>query len=124
MARPRAERCKRGHLLAETRRTRANGTAHDCGECLRITDSAKPRKPHVQSSLPRGRSGPPVQLRLPFEPLERLYLLEFQNLSRVFNGTSLRRWRTEGIPILTADELACRIGRHPSEVYGQAWFAA
>lgn len=121
--RQRSERCKRGHLLSETRRARAGRpTSTYCVACHAISNAAYRQKRDKPEPLHKG--GSHEQMRLPFAPLERLYLLEYDNLSRVFNGNSLKRWRTEGVPILTADELCCRIGRHPGEVYGQAWWAA
>lgn len=38
-------------------------------------------------------------------------------------GRSVSRWRHIGLDAYSADVLACRLGRHPSEILGYEWFA-
>lgn len=37
-------------------------------------------------------------------------------------GRKLRRWRSQGVDIYTADRLCCEMGYHPFEVFGDAWW--
>lgn len=35
---------------------------------------------------------------------------------------ALSRWRTDGIPLFSADALCCRVGMHPTEVWGMKFY--
>lgn len=85
-------------------------------------------------------SGPAPLARLPFGPLDRLLAGELvlnwragwtvgpflsaliAELAGV-NRASVARWRASGgIPEQAADRVACALGRHPSNVWGDAWW--
>lgn len=64
--------------------------------------------------------------RLPFENLHRETGLEnFTLLSERLGRSSrtLHRWKTNGIPLRDADEVAIRIGSHPDYIWPQHWHA-
>jgi hypothetical protein len=70
----------------------------------------------------------PVVPKLPVEPLLRQYPGE--TISAVEKQLELTKgriqvWsRTGGIPLDDADEVACRANFHPSEIWGDDWWAA
>lgn len=35
---------------------------------------------------------------------------------------TLRRWKETGVPLLKADRLACKLGMHPAEIWGEDWW--
>ena len=67
-----------------------------------------------------------VGVRLPVTPLLALWdpgtdlttIAEACGHSRA----AVRHWMENGVTATKADEIACRIGRHPSNVWGQAWW--
>ena len=66
------------------------------------------------------RDHPPADLRWPLAPLLAAAGAEHvTGLARMLNmsGTTMRRWRDEGIPDVCADECAVRIGAHPAEIW-------
>ena len=56
------------------------------------------------------------ELRLP-EPSQR----EVGRLLGV-DAHAPRRWAENGIPLWNADRLACKLGLHPTEIWGQAFY--
>ena len=56
------------------------------------------------------------ELRLP-EPSQRA-------VGRLFgtDAHAAKRWADNGIPIWQADRLACRLGLHPTEIWGHAFY--
>jgi hypothetical protein len=61
----------------------------------------------------------PVQRRMAFEPVHALCpsLSELAAITGV-SRRSLTRWVKEGaIPIWSADRIACRLGKHPTELW-------
>lgn len=66
-----------------------------------------------------------VELRLPFEPLERLLSGSCAGATARTLGVDLRqiyRWRRQGVTWALADELAVRVGLHPAVVWGRDWW--
>ncbi len=59
---------------------------------------------------------------LPLEPLEALLHSRGMVWNDVAGGTAVKEWRKNGIPALSADTVACRLGAHPFEVYGDLWW--
>lgn len=68
----------------------------------------------------------PAQPRLPLEDLLRLVNTFDAVASRVgVAKKTVYRWREEGgVPLNAADRAAVRLGFHPSDVWGQAWWEA
>ena len=58
----------------------------------------------------------------PFAPLEPL--LAGSNATKVLriSARTLTEYRRYGLNATQADRLACRLGRHPFEVWGPAWY--
>ena len=56
------------------------------------------------------------ELRLP-EPSQR-------EIGRLFgvDPHAARRWATNGIPLWAADRLACKMGLHPTEIWGNEFY--
>jgi hypothetical protein len=95
----------------------------------------------VERASRQRRNGPERTSRLPFEPLDRLLMAGADGnwraaftrkdlflstlvaeLAGVHRG-SVSRWRREGgMPEDVADRVACALGRHPSNVWGPAWW--
>jgi len=63
-----------------------------------------------------------AQQRFDFAPFEREMVRQGRPLHRWFSSTTVWRYRSEGIPEFTADEYACKIGKHPSEIWGAEWW--
>ena len=60
------------------------------------------------------------QPRFSLDSIERTNLSELSRRS----GYPLRtivRWKTGGIPLYSADTLACRLGMHPSSIWPTWW---
>ena len=77
------------------------------------TPNKKPRK--------RGSS-----VRLPVAPLILMWDAD-TDLGTIaeacgFSRASLRLWMKKGLSVHRADEVACHLGKHPSNVWGQAWW--
>lgn len=69
-------------------------------------------------------SGPARQPRFPLAPLMRMARVETHNeLGAIVRLDRKRivRYAGTGIPLLVADEMACRVGVHPSAVW-PTWF--
>lgn len=62
--------------------------------------------------------------RLDFDPLERVFAASGEPLWRFMGGSTIHRYRRMGIPLSRADEWACRLGMHPCELWGDAWWEA
>jgi len=64
--------------------------------------------------------------RLPMQPLLSLWEpgTELGQIAEAcgHSRAAVRHWIDNGITATRADEVACRIGRHPSNVWGQAWW--
>lgn len=64
--------------------------------------------------------------KLPMEPLLALWDpgTELSTIADAcgHSRAALRHWIENGVTATRADEVACRIGRHPSNVWGQAWW--
>jgi hypothetical protein len=62
--------------------------------------------------------------RIPFSPLEAWLLAGVA--VKAYDEALQRnvyRWRAQGIPLYTADEVCCEVlGVHPHQVYGDRWF--
>lgn len=70
-------------------------------------------------------------LRLPFDPLHQWVAIDQRDPScsvRLVARTcgirenTMFAWRKRGVPIMAADELACRMGVHPIEIWGDEFF--
>lgn len=63
------------------------------------------------------------QQRLPLEPLMAAARANHSELAEIVRRPrqSILRYATEGIPLLAADQMACRLGMHPSAVWPE-WF--
>lgn len=59
--------------------------------------------------------------RYAFGPLERVIVGLDLRLSDVMSGSTINRYRAEGVPEFRADELACKLGRHPGELWDEWW---
>lgn len=59
----------------------------------------------------------PFQPRLPFTPLEDYLARRRIPIVSLFVGITVRRWREEGVPFYTCDEIAVRLGRLPWEIW-------
>jgi hypothetical protein len=68
--------------------------------------------------------GVPQGGHLPLKDLETFCHVRDINLLTMVPGTTARRWREQGIPLLAADEIAHQLGRHPSEIWGLVWETA
>lgn len=121
MGRPPLRFCVNGHDTWECGRRPSD---YRCVSCHR--DSANRWKRNRRSEhlpLEAARAGlrarPPT---LPWEPLRSL--LEGRGLLGRVGPASKSEWSRWGIPPETADALSCRLlDRHPSEIYGDAWWA-
>ena len=124
---PRRELCKRGHVLAETRRARkSDPTSTYCNRC-RLDRNAEYRRRARAAARKNPGSRGSVQLRLPFTPFDEAYNRFHGVLMRRAGGLeslspnhqrAYYRARTAGcVPVETADELACALGRHVSEIW-------
>jgi hypothetical protein len=65
----------------------------------------------------------PRQPRLPLEPL----VVAHGSVTALADALGrprrqVSRWRSDGIPLFSADLVACALGRHPVEVWPE-WFA-
>jgi hypothetical protein len=65
---------------------------------------------------------PRPQPRLPLEPLVAAHG-SVSALARTLGRSraQVSKWRATGVPLLTADRVACALGRHPAEVWPQWW---
>lgn len=106
--------CNRGHDTWVVGRRET----HNCIACERDRNRAM-RKDPLPRSAGTGYRG--KQPRLPFEPFERVMFLNGLTLWDVTSSNNARRWREQGIPLFTADELAVRWGWHPSEIW-EEWY--
>jgi len=63
------------------------------------------------------------QPRVSLEPLVALCGGNVSELSRAVRvgRTQLAHWRRNGVPVDSADRLACSLGRHPAEVWPE-WY--
>ena len=64
--------------------------------------------------------------RLPLAPLERILAAGCASgAARALdvNPRQIYRWRRTGVSWAQADELAVRVGVHPSAVWGAAWWS-
>jgi hypothetical protein len=132
-----AERERRAEVRALERRAEREER-----ETMRqVERAARAEAPGLDRARQRRRYGPERTPRLPFEPLDRLLLAVADGnwraaflrpdlflstlvaeLAGVHRG-SVSRWRREGgIPEHAADRVACALGRHPSNVWGAAWW--
>lgn len=63
---------------------------------------------------------------LPAEPLFTMFNGELSDVAMADalrkSRTTIQQWRKQGIPIYQADEVACRIGLHPSHIWGEQWW--
>lgn len=68
---------------------------------------------------------PRPQPRLPLEPLVAAHG-SVSALARTLgrNRAQVSKWRATGVPLLSADRVACALGRHPAEVWPQWWSLA
>ena len=66
---------------------------------------------------------PARQPRVSLEPLLRRCGGNVSELSRAvkIERTQLAKWRRDGVPIDSADRLACAVGCHPAEVWPE-WY--
>ena len=78
----------------------------------------------------RGRRGPPVSVRLSMVTLTTLLRAidpEFNHATLALvlgvQRSEVARFVRTGVPERRADEFACRLGFHPCEVWGAAWWA-
>ena len=65
--------------------------------------------------------------KLPFGPLDVVLGEQSERATAALLGVAPRtvtRWRLDGLTWAQADELAVRIGLHPLEVWGTAWWDA
>jgi hypothetical protein len=91
-----------------------------------MTNLKANRKYTLTHSRYRDRANPwPRQLRdeprLSFEPLKMA--LDHRELLTGIDYTIRKRWAKGGVPISTVDHICCTLLlKHPSEVYGPAWF--
>jgi hypothetical protein len=69
--------------------------------------------------------------RVPYQPLLDWAKAELRSpdpsmrdVARLFgvDAHAPKRWANNGIPIWNADRLACRMGLHPTEIWGQAFY--
>lgn len=62
---------------------------------------------------------------LPMAPLEAAMAKAGTTIWRThINSRWVARWRATGIPWHRADAMACAIGLHPSEIWGEDWWNA
>ena len=59
--------------------------------------------------------------RFAFGPLERALVAEYGSVFKVLAGSTVKRYREQGIPALSADRLACMCGMHPVDLWAD-WF--
>jgi hypothetical protein len=65
--------------------------------------------------------------RLDAGRLPALYLLRTMRKLGVLvedlgvSGSTMKRWKSDGIPYMSADEYACQLGLHPSQVWPDWW---
>jgi hypothetical protein len=64
--------------------------------------------------------------KLPAAPLFALWHNE-TDMGRIAEAcgcsrAAVKHWAQNGITATRADEVACHIGRHPSNIWGQAWW--
>lgn len=76
-------------------------------------------------------NGDPLKLvrgaTLPLEPLWALIQPADQGALARRLGVARRtvvRWKANGVPLNRADAIAGSLGRHPSEIWGEQWWAA
>jgi hypothetical protein len=66
------------------------------------------------------------QARLPIAPLISMWDpgTDLGTIAEAcgFTRASLRHWMESGLSVHRADEVACHLGKHPSNVWGQAWW--
>ncbi len=63
--------------------------------------------------------------RLPTFDLDHITYVNLCDLARRsgYSVRTLQRWKTTGIPLHSADQLACRLGHHPATIWPH-WFHA
>jgi len=66
--------------------------------------------------------------KLPFEPLRTMFV-DGTSDARIAEAIDkhcsvINRWKRKGLPIYTADKIACHIGVHPSHIWGEEWWTA
>jgi hypothetical protein len=107
MGRHRKQFCPREHDTWAVGRM-SNGR---CRECSRLDDLGL---------LPPSQP----QDRIPFAPLDAwLTSVTPVKAYDVPLQRNIYRWRAEGVPLYTADEVCCEVlGVHPHQVYGDRWF--
>lgn len=136
MARPRKTECIRGHALTEENRTKAG--CRTCGQLREnVRRSAGGRVIRSSRAVgPRAEQAPDAPHRLPVAPLRRLVELHggMNAASIVFAARTGRsvaasaRWlhrlfASESCSVYEADTAAVGLGRHPFEIYGDAWIS-
>jgi hypothetical protein len=94
-----------------------------CAEC-RAAYSGYKRAWYAKHHQPAEITTRPCKGKLPMKELEDFCYLHDISLYATLSGTTVRRWRREGIPLLAADEFVYRLGRHPSEIWGLVWETA
>jgi DNA-binding XRE family transcriptional regulator len=66
------------------------------------------------------------QHRLNYEDLRRFTGATTQTqLAQILGArdATIVDWKTKGVPEVTADNIAIKLGVHPSAIWGDAWFA-
>ena len=104
---PKQRFCKRGHDT-EVYGRYANSR---CKECARTI-------PPVPSNV--------NQPRLAFAPLAAVMRERGITVASLGENTGRQyyRWRHGGVPLYAGDEVACRIGLHPTQIWGAAFLEA
>ena len=59
--------------------------------------------------------------RFAFGPLERALVAEYGSVFKVLAGSTVKRYREQGVPAMSADRLACMCGMHPVDLWAD-WF--
>lgn len=105
--------CVHGHDTYVCGRRAKNS---ECRECKRIRSRVYQRgktRPYVSKAAARVPAAPLV------EAMSNLNLYDFdQNFQRRY----YRVKHMDTITVHTADEMACRIGRHPYELWGEEFY--
>lgn len=56
------------------------------------------------------------------DPTPLIQVLEERGILRNINSPTLRAWRQRGIDVYQADKWATRLGMHPFEMFGMAFY--
>jgi hypothetical protein len=102
------------------------GYYNHCCRCGKCKAAGSAYQAEYRRTHPRGQQVPPAPAiqagRLPIEPLDAILKARGTSWHQVgVSGGSVNNWRRNGLPILVADFVACRLGHHPGEVWPEWW---